>query len=430
MLGGTVLSQAAITLIVLVVAIILFVIDVLPMGLVAFCVPVALYFLGIIEVSDIFTDVINSNVILIIAMCVIGAAFFKTGLAYLVSQKVMKLTNSERGLILVVVLLAGIMSGFVSNSGTVAVLLPIVLGIARAANIKPIKLLLPLVMGATLGADFTIIGSPGNLIAKNTIEEYSNGTMHVGFFEYAKIGAPMLLIVAVFLFFVGPKIIPNREPGESDAVSQDYSAIPKWHKIFTAVDLAATVTFMVLSDYVDFLPPIHIIACIGAILIVAAGVLTEKEAFKSFELLTVFMLAFMSPLGAAMNNTGAGEMIADKVVSLTGQSGTLIIMGAMWLLTWFLTQVMSNTAACTLLCPIAWTIAETIGADPRAVVIAVFIASSVAVCTPMAIPANSMILGPGNVRFKDFLLPGLCVSAVCFVVSMILLPIFYPFYPG
>lgn len=167
------MSQAAITLIVLVVAIILFVIDILPMGLVAFCVPVVLYFLGIIEVGDIFTDVINSNVILIIAMCVIGAAFFKTGLAYKVSQKVMKLTHSEKGLILVVILLSGVMSGFVSNSGTVAVLLPIVMGIARAADIKPIKLLLPLVMGATLGADFTVIGSPGNLIAKNTIETLS-----------------------------------------------------------------------------------------------------------------------------------------------------------------------------------------------------------------------------------------------------------------
>ncbi len=172
------MSQAAITLIVLVVAIILFVIDILPMGLVAFCVPVVLYFLGIIEVGDIFTDVINSNVILIIAMCVIGAAFFKTGLAYKVSQKVMKLTHSEKGLILVVILLSGVMSGFVSNSGTVAVLLPIVMGIARAADIKPVKLLIPLVTGATLGADFTVIGSPGNLIAKNTIETYSNGTMH------------------------------------------------------------------------------------------------------------------------------------------------------------------------------------------------------------------------------------------------------------
>lgn len=140
------------------------------------------------------------------------------------------------------------------------------------------------------------------------------------------------------------------------------------------------------------------------------------------------LVAFMVPLGTALNDTGAGKMIADAVISVTGQSSPMIIIASLWILTWALTQVMSNTAACTLLCPIAWTIAESLGADPRAVVIAVFIASSVAVCTPMAIPANSMIIGPGNVRFKDFLKPGLAVSLVCFIVSMILLPIFYPFY--
>ena len=121
-------------------------------------------------------------------------------------------------------------------------------------------------------------------------------------------------------------------------------------------------------------------------------------------------------------------MIADTVIRLTGNSSPIILMAALWLLTWAMTQVMSNTAACTLLCPIGWIIAERLGADPRAVVIAVFIASSVAVCTPMAIPANSMIIEPGNVRFKDFIKPGLVVSLVCFIVSMILLPIFYPFY--
>ena len=115
------MSQAVITLIILAVAIILFISDKLPMGLVAFMVPVALYFTGIIEANDIFSCVINSNVILILGMCVIGAAFFKTGMAYKTSQFLLRYTKSERGLILVVTLLSGIMSGFVSNSGTVSV---------------------------------------------------------------------------------------------------------------------------------------------------------------------------------------------------------------------------------------------------------------------------------------------------------------------
>ena len=71
-----------------------------------------------------------------------------------------------------------------------------------------------------------------------------------------------------------------------------------------------------------------------------------------------------------------------------------------------------------------------IGADPRAVVIAILIASSVALCTPLAIPANSMILEPGGLRFKDFFKPGICLSAVAFLLSMILLPVIYPFYPA
>lgn len=422
------MSPAIITLFILVAAIVLFVSDVLPMGLVAFMVPIALFFADIIEVEDIFSSVVNSNVILIIAMCVVGAAFFKTGMAYKTSQLLLKYTKTEKGLILVVTLVGGVMSGFVSNSGTVAVLLPIVMGIAVSGNMKPIKLLMPLVFGATIGADISIIGSPGNLIAKNTIEEFSKGAMKVSFFEYAKIGVPLLAATAIFLYFFGSKLIPDREGGSLTTEEFDYSDIPSWHGKLTLAVLVLTIAGLVASDYVAFLPPMHIIACCAAIVLVLSGVLTQKEAFASFELLTVFMLAFMMPLGAALNKTGAGKMIADAVIALTGDSGVFIIMASLWVLTWALTQVMSNTAACTLLCPIGWTIAESIGADPRAVVIAIFIASSVAVCTPMAIPANAMIVGPGNVRFKDFVKPGLAVSAVCFVVSMVLLPIFYPFY--
>ena len=422
------MSQAAITLIILVAAIVLFVIDKLPMGLVAFCVPLALYFTGVIGAEEIFASVVNSNVLLILGMCVVGAAFFKTGLAYTTSQMMLKHTKSQRGLMLVVFLFSGVMSGFVSNRGTVAILLPIVMGIAGGAGIKPIKLLIPLVAGATIGADISIIGSPGNLIAKNTIEQFSGGTMTVGFFEYAKIGIPMLIAVGVLYYFFGDKLIAERESGRKIEDNPDYSHIPQWKRTFTLVVMILTIVGMVLKDYLDFLPPIHITACLGAAVLVLAGVLTEKEAFASFEILTVFMLAFMMPLGDALNNTGAGEMIANAVISLTGNASPIILMAALWILTWGLIQVMSNMAACTLLCPIAWTIAEALGADPRAVVIAVFIASSVAVCTPMAIPANSMILEPGNVRFKDFIKPGLAVSAVCFVVSMVLLPVFYPFY--
>ena len=107
----------------------------------------------------------------------------------------------------------------------------------------------------------------------------------------------------------------------------------------------------------------------------------------------------------------------------------LVLTAVLWLVTWALTQVMSNTAACALFCPIGWSVATALGADPRAVVISVLIASSVGVCTPLAIPANMLILAPGNLRFHDFFRSGLAVSAVAFAVSMLVLPLTYPFYP-
>ncbi|HBS7746161.1 TPA: SLC13/DASS family transporter [Klebsiella pneumoniae] len=422
------MSPAIITLLILVVAIIIFISDRLPMGLVAFMVPMALYFFGVIGVKDIFASIVNENVILIIAMCVLGAAFFKTGLAWQSSKILLKYAKTERSLSVLIFMISGVMSAFVSNSGTVAVLIPIVLGIAGTSQIKPIKLLMPLVFGATIGADISIIGSPGNLIAKNTIETFSKENLSVPFFEYAKIGIPLMIACALLLFFFGSRLIPDRDGHEQSDVQMDYSHIPEWHKLLTLIVFVLAILGMVATDYVKFLPPIHIIACCAAIVLVLTGVLNQKETFNSFETLTVFMLAFMMPLGAALNSTGAGEMIARAVISVTGNSGVIVIMASLWILTWALTQVMSNTAACTLLCPVGWTIAQSIGADPRAVVIAIFIASSVAVCTPMAIPANSMIIGPGNVKFKDFLKPGLAISFVCFIVSMILLPVFYPFY--
>lgn len=422
------MSPAIITLLILVVAIIIFISDRLPMGLVAFMVPMALYFFGVIGVKDIFASIVNENVILIIAMCVLGAAFFKTGLAWQSSKILLKYAKTERSLSVLIFMISGVMSAFVSNSGTVAVLIPIVLGIAGTSQIKPIKLLMPLVFGASIGADISIIGSPGNLIAKNTIETFSKGNLSVPFFEYAKIGIPLMIACALLLFFFGSRLIPDRDGHEQSDVQMDYSHIPEWHKLLTLIVFVLAILGMVATDYVKFLPPIHIIACCAAIVLVLTGVLNQKETFNSFETLTVFMLAFMMPLGAALYSTGAGEMIARAVISVTGNSGVIVIMASLWILTWALTQVMSNTAACTLLCPVGWTIAQSIGADPRAVVIAIFIASSVAVCTPMAIPANSMIIGPGNVKFKDFLKPGLAISFVCFIVSMILLPVFYPFY--
>ena len=426
------MTPAAITLTVFLIALALFIADFLPMGLMVFMVPMALYFCGVIEAKEIFAPLIGQSIILVVAMSVLGAALFKTGMAERIGRGLFRFCPGERSLMMVVTLFAGTVSAFVSNTGTVAILIPIIMGAAASHKIRPSRLLIPLTAGATLGGNISVIGSPGNLIAKETIETFSDGAMSVKFFEYAGVGIPLLIAAAAFYALLGPKLVPAKETTrttESDSRATP-GATQGWKGWFTVVVLLGTVATMIAADHFKCLPPMHITACVGAIAVVLFRVLTQKEAFAAFDLQAVFLLSFMTPLGSAMMKTGAAQKIADAVVGVGGGHGPMILMAVLWLTVWGLTQVMSNTATCALFCPIGWTIAKTLGADPRAVVIAILIASSVAVCTPLAIPANSMILEPGGLRFKDFFKPGICLSALAFVVSMALLPILYPFYPS
>jgi len=422
------MNDAMITLTVFACAVVLFVSDFLPMGLVVFSVPLALYFAGIISAQEIFAPLVGPSIILVVAMCVVGAALFKTGMAAWLGKRLFRICPGERSLVFALMLFSGILSGFVSNTGTVAVLLPIVMGAAAVKKIPPSRLLIPLAYAATLGGNLSVIGSPGNLVAKETIERLSDGTLSVGFFEYAKAGLPLLLAGAAFMAFFGRKLLPARE---SPALAQYHGCDSRpltWRGWLTVALLGLTVVAMVAADAVRWLPPMHVTACVGAVLLVLCRVLTQKEAFASFDMQAVFLLSFMTPLGNALVKTGAADMIARNVVSLTGGSGPYVLMAVLWLVTWALTQLMSNTAACALFCPIGWTVATALGADPRAVVISILVASSVGVCTPLAIPANMLIVEPGNLRFKDFFRPGLAVSAVAFAVSMVVLPLAYPFY--
>jgi len=421
--------EKTITLVVFAVALALFAADFLPMGLVVFSVPLALYFAGVIGQADIFAPLVGQSIVLVVAMSVIGAALFKTGMAEKIGTWLFRLCRGERSLVMAVVLFSGLVSGFVSNTGTVAVLLPIVVSVAAARRISPSRLLLPLAAGATIGGNISVIGSPGNLIAKETIERLSDGSMSVTFFAYAKIGLPLLLATALFFALFGRSVVPDKgatAAGERSVGQRSKTDARGW---FALAVLVVTVVLMVAADSVKCLPPMHITACVGAVAVVLGGVLTQKEAFAAFDMQAVFLLSFMTPLGKAMVSTGAADGIASAVVDVVGGHGPMVVMSVLWLVVWALTQVMSNTATCVLFCPIAWTIAKAIGADPRAVVIAVLIASSVAVCTPLSIPANSMILEPGNLRFKDFFKPGLWLSLVAFALSMVLLPMLYPLYP-
>lgn len=424
------MSPAVLTIVILIASMVLFATEAIPLTCTAFLVSVSLFFAGIISPADIFANGVGSAAILMFAMPVVGQAFFKTGMAYKTGKLITRFAKTERGLIAGVALVSGVMSGFLSNSCTLFVLLPIVSGIAISSNIKPAKLMFPLLMAITIGSNISILGSPSCLVAKSTLEDLSNGAIQIGFFEQGKLGIPLLIGVVIFFYVLGPKIFPNKEGGTAVADTEDYSDIPQSKQIISTVILLVTIVCMILKDFISWLPPIHITACCAALLCVLTGLLSEKEAFDAMSMKLVLLMVFMMPLGSALSSTGAGQMIADLIISIGGSSGMFVAMVILWIITWAVTQFMSNTAACTLICPVAYLVATSTGADPRALVFATLSASSIAFCTPIAVPHNVAIMEPAGMSFRDFFKPGLIVSAVCFVLCIILLPIMFPFFPS
>lgn len=285
------MSQITITLLFLLFAIVMFMWEKIPLGLTSMIVCVGLVVTGVLEWQTAFAGFIDSNVILFVAMFIVGGALFETGMANKIGGIVTHFAKTERQLIVAIMVIVGVMSGFLSNTGTAAILIPVVIGIAAKSGYSRSRLLI--------------------------------------------------------------------------------------------------------------------------------------------DLKTIFLFGGTLSLAAALEQTGAGELIAEKVIGMLGDNPSpYVLTFVIFMLCCVMTNFMSNTATTALMVPIGISIAQGMGADPSAVLMACVIGGSCAYATPIGMPANTMVVTAGGYTFKDYAKAGVPMILVATVVSMILLPIFYPFFPG
>ena len=422
------MSPAVITLIFLAFAVVMFVTEKIPLAVTSMIVCIGLVITGVLNVNDAFSGFINSNVILFVAMFIVGGALFETGMANEIGSLVTKFAKSERGLIVAIMVIVGVMSGFLSNTGTAAVLIPVVIGIAAKSGYKRSRLLMPLVFAAAMGGNLSLIGAPGNMIAQSALEPLG---LSFGFFEYAVVGLPILIAGILFYATIGFRILPNHDTEEDDSIfdeTQDFGSVPKWKKVLSLVILIATLMGMIFEEQIGV--KLCITGCVGALLLILTGVISEKDALKSIDLKTIFLFGGTLSLAKALEVTGAGELIADKVIGALGDHPSPVFFTlVVFLLCCVMTNFMSNTATTALMAPICLSIAQGMGADPRAVLMACVIGGSCAYVTPIGMPANTMVVGAGNYKFIDYAKSGLPLIVIATVISMIILPIAFPFYP-
>ena len=432
------MDPAITTLCVLAVAAFLFVTELIPLAVTAMAACTALGILGVLPSKQVYAGLSNSTVVLFGGMFVIGAAMFKTGLAEAIGLAVVrKAGTKEVPLMGAIMLVTIILSSVSSNTGTVACLMPVVIGIAQAANIPASKELMPLAVAANVGGTITMIGTPPNVIVTGALS--AAGLPSFGFFEFALIGVPLSVIVLAYMLTIGRKTIPIKSAGAMDAdaveaakkeagAGDDDAPKSKTKMWISGLILLGVVAAMALNLKTV---PLQTAAVTGAILCVITGCLKEKEAYAGIDWVTIFLFAGMLSVATAMDKTGAGKLIADTVVGMMGEHPNPIILCAvLYLISNVLTQFMSNTASAALLAPIGISIAQSIGADPKPVLMAIGIAASMAYATPMATPPNTLVLGPGGFSFNDYVKVGVPLCIITFIVSVIIIPIFWPFFPG
>ena len=422
------MEPITITLCLLVFAIIMFVWEKVPLAVTSMVVCVALVLTGVLDLKQAFAGFIDSNVILFVAMFIVGGALFETGMANKVGGVITHFAKTEKQLIFTIMVVVGVMSGFLSNTGTAAVLIPVVIGVAAKSGFTRSRLLMPLVFAAALGGNLSLIGAPGNLIAQSALQNIGSG---FGFFEYAKVGLPMLVCGILYFLTIGYKFLPNNSNSSevgSIGEQRDYSHVPRWKQILSLVVLIATILGMIFEKQTGI--SLTVAGCIGALVLVITGVLTEKQAYKAIDSQTIFIFGGTLALAKALEMTGAGKLVADQVIGLLGNnSSPFMLLVVVFALSVVMTNFMSNTATVALLVPVSLSIAAGMGADPRAVLMATVIGSSCAYATPIGMPANMMVLSAGGYKFVDYAKSGIPLIIVSTIVSLILLPILFPFHP-
>jgi anion transporter len=423
------MSNAELTLIVLAVVAVLFITELLPLAVTSMLGAIALGVLGVITPAQVFSGLSNSTVVLFAGMFVIGGAMFRTGLAQTMGVAIVKkLGRGENSLMFGTMSMGGALSSVTSNTGTTAALMPVVIGICAVTKNPPSRQLMPLAFAAGLGGTITLVGTPPNIIGAGALK--AAGLAPFSFFEFAWIGIPLTVAGIAYMVLLGKRFLPKAEARlealDEEAVLEATASTHDPKKMWiTGLTLLAVVAVMAL-DLKKF--PLEMAAVTGALFLVITRCITEKEAYQSIDWVTIFLFAGMMPIATALDKSGAGKMIADQVIGVMGGNPSpLFITFVLFLLSCGLTQFMSNTASAALLCPIGLSIAKGIGANPQAVIMAIVIAASCAFMTPVGTPPNTLVLGPGNYRFKDYFLPGLGLVLICMVLCLLIIPVVWPF---
>ncbi len=208
------MSEAGLVFVILAATVAAFASDRVRLDLVALIAMLALTISGVLTPAQALAGFAEPLTLMIAGLFVVGAGLFETGVADRLGDLLARAAGREPVRLLVAtMLIAAVLSAFLSSTGTVAVLLPVVMGLARRAGMAPSRLLMPLAFGSLLGGMLTLIGTPPNLVVADQLR--AMGREPFGFFAFTPVGLAMLTVGVVYMVTIGRRLLPDRD-GDRD----------------------------------------------------------------------------------------------------------------------------------------------------------------------------------------------------------------------
>lgn len=422
------MSPAIITLIILVLAVILFVTEKIPVNLTVMLTMTALVLFGLVTPEEAVSGFASKTILMLIGVVIVGSALFRTGVTDMIAGTVTKFAKTEKQMILSIFLLSTIMSSALSNSGTVAVFIPIIMGITASTGYSRSRMVMTAFLGAMTGGRLTLVGDAAiNVLMGNAIIELGG---EFSFFTISKIGVPLAVLAFLFLYFFGHRFLPYRtefDDGDNIYCGEECNTAPEWLQVFSVVVLLCVFIGMIFEKRTGI--PSYMVAIIGAVVTVSTGIFSEKQAYQMVSIKTIILLGGMVPLAQALKTTGAAQIMADSlIVVIGGSTNPYIITIIIFIVSCTMTQFMSNVVTCQLLTPIVIAIARTIQVNPVSLLVVLMIASTHSLLTPIACPPANLVYSYGGFRFSDYFKSNILLTLISMIACVFIIPIFWPLY--
>ncbi len=424
------MSTLTICLIIFGLTIVSFAVNYFSMATTALLSVVFMTITGCLDGQEALSGFSNSNTIILVSMFIVSAGLNRTQMVKKMSGLVQKISKGSFTKILFgYVLVTFMLTQFIRSAMAVfCIVYPLAVGICSAANIKPSKIMfslgvvtiatnciLPIGAGATIFSEFN-----------GYLQTYDYAQYQYGMLDPCMARLPIAILILAYMIFIAPKFAPDKNMLISSEITEtqakEQAPLDPIREILGYSIFILVILGLLFQKYIGL--ENWQITMLGALLMVASGVLKPAEAVRSMNLNIALLYVGALGIGSALVSTGAGEVIGNAVAGVLGKGANGYLIGAVFFVVPFLlTQVMMNNAVWNIFVPICILTCKTLGCNPLGPVMLVISGSLTAFMTPLATPAVAMVMQGGGYDIKTLLkmsiLPAIliCIASVAWIMT-------------